>query len=376
MDELRKAPKRDTSQPIAPRATRQVAGQIAPRHQLSPPVASRPEAWPAGRDGSASRRANGGPAGQEACTRRLSSAPGKRPVFEQIVTDAQETFLWRCDDYPWERNVWNVHPEYEIHLVRNAGGVALIGDYIGSFEPGHLCIVGGGLPHDWVTATAPGEVIPGRDIVIQFHPDRLRRAAEVCPEIMDLDAMLTLAKRGLEFSGETRRHGAEIIENMGRVAGLRRLTLFLDLLRVLASGPDRHILASVDFSPSTDRQTLETVNTALQFMFERFRHDIRLSDLAEAMGMSEWACSRFLKNNIGNSFTDYVSMLRISSACKLLAESAMPITDVCFEVGYCNISNFNRTFLRQRGLTPSTYRRLARNRKQSAFETTNSSAAL
>ena len=56
-------------------------------------------------------------------------------------------------------------------------------------------------------------------------------------------------------------------------------------------------------------------------------------------------------------------MLRLGDACKLLSSSNMSVTDICYEVGYANVSNFNRTFLRLRGLTPSAYRRLARNRK-------------
>ncbi len=40
----------------------------------------------------------------------------------------------------------------------------------------------------------------------------------------------------------------------------------------------------------------------------------------------------------------------------------MPITDICFEIGYANVSNFNRNFLSQRGTTPSSYRRLAQQR--------------
>ena len=37
----------------------------------------------------------------------------------------------------------------------------------------------------------------------------------------------------------------------------------------------------------------------------------------------------------------------------------MPVTEVCFEVGYNNISNFNRHFLAEKGVTPSQYRRMS-----------------
>lgn len=286
---------------------------------------------------------------------------GKLPVREHIVTESTETFLWRCDDYPWERNVWNVHPEYEIHLVRNAAGVAMIGDHIEPFECGYLAIVGSGLPHDWVTATAPGEIIRGRDIVLQFDPDRVREAAALFPEIGELGPFLTNALRGLAFQGETRRRGADLLEAMRQVSGLGRLMLFFQLLQVLSTGEYR-TLSSRDFAPEAGDAALTTIQSAWTYILANFKRDIHLPDLAKRFGMSEWAFSRFFRKHSGNNFTDYVTTLRLGYACKLLADSDMPVTDICFEIGYANVSNFNRTFRKRRGMTPVAYRRLAKQR--------------
>jgi AraC-like DNA-binding protein len=51
--------------------------------------------------------------------------------------------------------------------------------------------------------------------------------------------------------------------------------------------------------------------------------------------------------------------LRIGRACKLLSNTRRPVTEICFEVGYANISNFNRHFRKERGVTPSQYKRLS-----------------
>lgn len=300
---------------------------------------------------------------EDGAVRRTGAAAGsRRPVLEQIVTDAAETFLWRCDDYPWERNVWNIHPEYEIHLIRNASGIALVGDHIEPFEPGYLAIVGSGLPHDWVTATAPGEVIRGRDIVLQFDPERVLGAADLFPELADIEPFLTLALRGLAFHGETRRQGAELLEAMRDVTGLERLALFFRLLNTMAARSEYKVLSSENFTPDTDNSSLGSIQVALTHIRENFTRDLRLSEVADLLGMSEWAFSRFFKKNSGSSFTDYLRTLRIGYACKLLADTQMPITDICFEIGYANVSNFNRNFLSQRGATPSSYRRLSQQR--------------
>ncbi|WP_421590942.1 AraC family transcriptional regulator [Shinella sp. M27] len=293
------------------------------------------------------------------------------PTFEHIVTGIDESFLWRLDDYPWERNVWNFHPEFEIHLIRQGAGVAFVGDYIGAFSATYLTVIGSDLPHDWVTMTAPGEVIKGRDIVLQFHPDRIREAMRLLPEFVQLEGFFARALRGLVFSGETLVKGAELVERMGMQKGVARLALFLQLLDLLAGSTEYEILSSPEYSPKLDAEALDVLQRALVFIYRNFSTDIRLSDVAELAGMGESAFSRFFKKNTGNTFTDHVNKLRIWQACKLLAESDMPITDICFEVGYLNISNFNRTFLRQHRMTPSAYRRLAPQRRSMRDESSS-----
>ena len=290
------------------------------------------------------------------------SPVGLVPYFEKVVTDESETFLWRCDDYPWIRNVWHIHPEYEIHLVRNADGVSLVGDHIGQFSPGYLAIVGGGLPHHWVTPLPPGEVIHKRDIVIQFDPLRLRQAATALPELARLEPFFGRALRGLSFSGRTRRAAADLMEQIGSADSVARLSTFLELLHLLSSSNEFSTLSSEGFAPRLNAETLDLTQRCLKHIFDHFAEDIRMSEIAAMFDMKESAFSKFFKKNIGNSFVDYVAKLRIGRACKLLAETDTPVTEVCFQVGYLNISNFNRVFRTQRGLTPSEYRRLAKQR--------------
>ncbi len=56
---------------------------------------------------------------------------------------------------------------------------------------------------------------------------------------------------------------------------------------------------------------------------------------------------------------EYVNRLRINLACQMLMnETGMSVTDICFAAGFNNLSNFNRQFLRQKGMNPSRFRAL------------------
>jgi AraC-like DNA-binding protein len=282
-----------------------------------------------------------------------------RPRFEQVLTAENETFLWRIDDYPWARSVWNFHPEFEIHLIRKSTGTAFIGDYIGEFSPGHLTIVGGGLPHNWVSHIRAGEIVNARDLVVQFDPEKLKKASTCLPEIAALEKFFELALRGILFRGDTARAGADALEAMGHARGIDRLIQFLQLLELLATSNTYRVLSSPEFSPDLNSSALDIMQRCSSYICDHMATDLSLPDVAKVAGMTESTFSRFFQKNAGRSFTDYLTELRIGRACRLLAETQQPVSGICYEVGYLNLSNFNRNFLKRRGMTPSQYRDLA-----------------
>jgi AraC-like DNA-binding protein len=83
------------------------------------------------------------------------------------------------------------------------------------------------------------------------------------------------------------------------------------------------------------------------------------ADLAEIAGQSTSAFSRAFRRHTGMSLVQYVKRLRINLACQILmSDEQASITDICFEVGFNNLSNFNRQFLAEKGMPPSQFRRL------------------
>ena len=65
--------------------------------------------------------------------------------------------------------------------------------------------------------------------------------------------------------------------------------------------------------------------------------------------MSESRFSRFFRRATGNTFTDFVNRVRVNRACQLLMETDRQVTHICYEVGFNNVANFNRRFLRDQG---------------------------
>jgi AraC-like DNA-binding protein len=68
--------------------------------------------------------------------------------------------------------------------------------------------------------------------------------------------------------------------------------------------------------------------------------------------------SRYFRRSAGQSFSDTVHKLRLAHACQLLENTDEPISTICHRTGYQNLSNFNRQFRREYGITPGQYRRI------------------
>ncbi len=291
---------------------------------------------------------------------RTSSRPTTRmahPDFELIVGQPRQSFRWNVHEYPFPLAKWHYHPEYELHLIQETSGKMFVGDYIGNFHAGVLVLTGPNLPHNWVSDIAPGEVVKDRDMLIQFGDGVVREMMRVCPELEEISPLLDDARYGIEFLGEDAEIGARLLREVGRASPTRRMLLFLELLDLLNRAEHRKILSSRDYAPTLDHDVSEMINKATNFLILNLTEDIRLSDVARSCGMSDSAFSRFFKKNTGHGFVRYVNRMRVNRACTLLTQTTTPITDICFETGFNNLSNFNRQFLSFCGMTPSEYRR-------------------
>ena len=92
---------------------------------------------------------------------------------------------------------------------------------------------------------------------------------------------------------------------------------------------------------------------------QNLTEDFGETDLAATAGMTPSAFSRSFRRHTGMGVVEYVNRLRINLACQMLMNDAgKTVTDICYAVGFNNLSNFNRQFLRRKGMPPSRFRAL------------------
>jgi AraC-like DNA-binding protein len=107
---------------------------------------------------------------------------------------------------------------------------------------------------------------------------------------------------------------------------------------------------------STRVEVFRRLNNAKEFLDENFSFNIRIEDAAKAACMSSFHFLRLFKKVFGETPYQYITKRRIDKAFSLILRTGMPITEVCFEVGFSSLSSFSWLFKQKYGMSPETMR--------------------
>ncbi|EIK97075.1 transcriptional activator MtlR [Pseudomonas sp. M47T1] len=281
------------------------------------------------------------------------------PSYELMDDHEGLSIIYRQHGFPCPLVRWHFHKEYELHLIVASSGKVFVGDYIGNFNPNSLFLTGPNLPHNWISQIEPDQVVEKRDMLVNFTDELFDSAQPVFSELKTLAPLLERARHGIEFRcPHTLAQAALLMQRIADSRGVSRLGHFLILLELLAGCEDYQLLSDSSAPPLADDHSMDRTNRAVDYIFSHYGRELPLEEVAQYLGMKPTYFSRVFKQATGRCFVEFVNRLRISKSCELLADGDKAVTDVCFESGFNNISNFNRRFQQLKGMTPSHYRRL------------------
>lgn len=293
----------------------------------------------------------------------MKTARTTDPSYELMDDHNGNSLIYREHGFPCPLVRWHNHKEYELHLIVASAGKVFIGDYVGNFAPESLFLTGPHLPHNWISQVEDGEVIAKRDMLVNFTDELLQAGNQVFSELRLLAPMLERSRYGIEFRDPALiRRAGTLMQQIADSRGISRLGYFFILMELLAGCDDYQLLSGTTATQLGDDQHVDRTNLAVNYIFDNYMRELPLEEVASHLGMKPTYFSRFFKRATGRCYVEFVNSLRISKSCELLTDSDKPVTDVCFESGFNNLSNFNRRFQQLKGMTPSRYRRLAMQR--------------
>lgn len=152
-----------------------------------------------------------------------------------------------------------------------------------------------------------------------------------------------------------------LLGERGQAAAEGRSDLGLDEAGTLLAARFLHLAAGTAFAPVavTARDRRRAVRVAL-WLDAHASEELDLERVARESGVSAFHFLRLFAKVTGVTPHQYLVRARLRRAARLLSQQAHPIAEIAFQVGFGDLSNFNRSFRRAAGVSPRHFRQAAR----------------
>lgn len=284
-----------------------------------------------------------------------------KPHYHKVPKNLENSFSLRKDVSANFESTWHYHPELELHYTKKGEGLRFIGDNISNFYSDEMLLLGENLPHTWKSHDAylhPQSKLEVETMVMHFLPDCLGQEFLSLPEAYALTQLFKKAKNGLLIQGDTKRKLLSLLEAAHQAENLNRIALFISILSTLAETNEYEPIASAHAFYQSNQLETDRLNQIYTYTLKNYMNKISLAEIASLSCLSITSFCRYFKIMTNKTYTDFLSEIRISYACKFLIENKeLTIESISTETGFNNASNFFRQFKKTIGLTPKAYRK-------------------
>lgn len=281
-----------------------------------------------------------------------------QPIIEKLIEDPGQSFLFRrikrkerSDLH--EDGVWHFHPDFEITFTLKSSGRRFVGFTNSNYAEYDFVLLGNKLPHCWITAQSTDQ------IVINFKKEVFGSLFWNTPEMQRINELLDKSQQGVAFSIETAKEALPILYKMEHETGFDKLLHLFELLNLMANSTNQKALTFYHHEIKDSIKASNRIEKIYNYIHLNYQsNQISFEQLSKNLNMTKSSVCKFIKKVTKKSFTELVIEARINEACKMLSETDMFISEICFKCGFNNLSNFNRAFKKVMLVTPKQYRQI------------------
>jgi len=280
-----------------------------------------------------------------------------RPQLHKLPLSPDSSFIyinWECNYFD---KAWHFHKEYELVLIDRTKGTRFIGDKVSFIKENDLMLIGPNVPHLYRNTEEyyQNKGLVAKSSFIHFTDDFLGNCFFDLPEMKLVRRLLDQSVLGLEIQGKANRYVKSKLQEMESVPPANRLIKLMEILVYLSTSKELEPILSRTFIANNTSDT-DKIDTVFQFILKNFKNEIYIEEIADKLNMSAASFSRYFKHHTRKTFSNYVTEIRISHACRLLMEGNHSISEICYKSGFENLSNFYRHFKKHTGLIPKDYK--------------------
>jgi AraC-like DNA-binding protein len=234
------------------------------------------------------------------------------------------------------------HSDYEIYYLVKGHVRYIIADRIFNLSAGDVALIPSGVIHN----TSYGDELTER-LLINFQGSLIKNT-ELLHVFSNGVIRLSESKR-FEFEGLFKK----ICEEKERSDAYSHDLIISHLCEILAymnRSAERRVTPKLDGYSRIMQDAVEYINKC-------FASEITLDDIAKKCSLSRSFFSKKFKEVTGFGFSEYLTLVRIKNAERLLSEGKKNVTDIAFECGFNDSSYFALKFKELIGITPKKYQK-------------------
>lgn len=248
------------------------------------------------------------------------------------------------------------HPELQLSYIFEGQGTLFAGQNINPFNKGQLIVIGSNVPHVFKSDASNSDL--AHRFMIFVDPQWLTQFLLDVRELANLEAFVRKSESGFIIDDQNGSL-AMLVEKIQQSEGLERFKACLDLFAVTPN-LEAHSLNSAALAAPYKSLDNDRMSAVIDFVLNNYDQDISLDHVAQKAALTRNAFCKYFKKRTLKTFTEFLNEVRIESATRMLSsQKDMSISQVASNVGYSNLSYFNRKFKSIKGVTPKYYKQLA-----------------
>jgi AraC-like DNA-binding protein len=282
-----------------------------------------------------------------------------KPVPAIIAPD--KIFSIREVNQHYFSSEFHFHEECQLAYIIKGSGKRIVGDSVEHFDENELVFIGSNLPHVWYNTErkyVTHKKIQSASLSLFISPGRFLEHLRDFGDVEMIKKLFLKSQRGMFITGETK---SKLVSLLKKAAGennsIEHIITLFRIIHLLSTTEEFVLLAKSNYTNYFQYRENKRMNNVYEFLMNNFKKEISLSEVAGIAAMNPNAFCRFFKSRAQKSLTRFINEIRIGHACKLLAYKDESITQIAYECGYNNISNFNHFFKLIKKTSPRQYRK-------------------
>ena len=253
-------------------------------------------------------------------------------------------------DYTYSMDIRHIHEEYEIYYLLEGERYYFINQQTYLVTPGTLVFI----DKEQIHRTGMASAGPHHDRIVLGIMEEPFSSFLASFGGLQLQNFFTLPE-------EMRPHIQSLLQAIASelvnkkpgylLAAMTKLAeFFIAVLRLQPAGP------AIPSPAEHSNPKYQKVDEVAHYIVEHCTEQISLEDLAGRFYINKFYLSRIFKEVTSFTINDYLNINRIKKAHRLLLETDDSITSIAEQLGYENITYFERVFKKYRNMTPLKYR--------------------